>query len=45
LKGILARAMDAFFAELDRHTLADLLGTRSKLAKILVQAEARPRSG
>lgn len=45
LKGILGRAMDAFFAVLDRHTLADLLGTRSKLAKILVLPEVRPRSG
>lgn len=45
LKGIVGRAMDAFFAVLDRHTLADLLGTRSKLAKILVLPEVRPRSG
>ena len=43
LKGILARALDAFFAELDRHTLADLLSTRSRLARILVLPQARTR--
>ncbi|MGH8801319.1 MAG: RrF2 family transcriptional regulator [Casimicrobiaceae bacterium] len=43
LKGILGRAMDAFFAVLDRHTLADLLGTRSKLTRILVLPEVRLR--
>lgn len=43
LKGVLGRAMDAFFAVLDRHTLADLLGTKSKLARILVLPQARLR--
>jgi Rrf2 family nitric oxide-sensitive transcriptional repressor len=43
LKAVLTRAVDAFFAELDRHTLADLLGPRAKLARILPVAEARPR--
>jgi len=43
LKGMLGRALDAFFAELDRHTLADLLATRSRLARILVLPDARPR--
>ena len=43
LKGMLGRALDAFFAELDRHTLADLLATGSKLARILVLPDARPR--
>ncbi|HKI65324.1 MAG TPA: Rrf2 family transcriptional regulator [Burkholderiales bacterium] len=43
LKGVLSRAMDAFFAVLDRHTLADLLGTKSKLARILVLPQARLR--
>jgi hypothetical protein len=40
---MLGRALDAFFAELDRHTLADLLATRSRLARILVLPDARPR--
>lgn len=43
LKGILGRALDAFFAVLDRHTLADLIGTKSKLARILVLPDARLR--
>ena len=43
LKGILGRAVDAFFAVLDRHTLADLLGTKSKLARILVLPDERLR--
>jgi len=43
LKGMLARALDAFFAELDRHTLADLLSTKSRLARILVLPQARAR--
>jgi len=43
LKGVLGRAMDAFFAVLDRHTLADLLGTKTKLARILVLPQARLR--
>jgi Rrf2 family nitric oxide-sensitive transcriptional repressor len=36
LRGILAEALEAFFAVLDRHTLADLLRSERKLAKVLV---------
>ncbi len=35
LKGVFAKAADAFFAELDRHTLADLLQTAPRLKQIL----------
>lgn len=35
LKGVFKRATDAFFAELDRHTLADLLRPAPRLARIL----------
>lgn len=35
LKGVFKKAMDAFFAELDRHTLADLLRPASRLTRIL----------
>ena len=45
LKGILSRAMDEFFAVLDRHTLAELLSTRPKLARILVLSTAGLRRG
>jgi Rrf2 family transcriptional regulator, nitric oxide-sensitive transcriptional repressor len=43
LKGVLRRAIDAFFATLERCTLADLLVTRPKLARILVLSDARLR--
>lgn len=45
LKGILGRAVDAFFAALERYTLADLLVTKPKLAKMLVLSDARLRRG
>jgi Rrf2 family nitric oxide-sensitive transcriptional repressor len=45
LKGILSRAVDAFFAVLERYTLADLLVTKPKLATILVLSDARLRRG
>lgn len=45
LKGVLTSAVDAFFAILDRHTLADLLVPRPQLAKLLLPPEAHPRSG
>jgi Rrf2 family nitric oxide-sensitive transcriptional repressor len=35
LKHALAEALESFFATLDRYTLADLLGSRSRLAKLL----------
>jgi Rrf2 family nitric oxide-sensitive transcriptional repressor len=38
LRGILGEALEAFFAVLDRRTLADLLKPRRKLAKVLVFA-------
>jgi len=43
LKGMLGRALDAFFAVLDRHTLADLLSNKTRLARILVLPQASPR--
>ena len=43
LKGMLGRALDAFFAVLDRHTLADLLVNKPRLARILVLPQASPR--
>ncbi|MBK7137318.1 MAG: Rrf2 family transcriptional regulator [Rhodocyclales bacterium] len=35
LKGVFKKAADAFFAELDRYTLADLLRSAARLARIL----------
>ena len=43
LKGILGRALNAFFTVLDRHTLADLLAPKGKLAGMLVPSDARLR--
>jgi Rrf2 family transcriptional regulator, nitric oxide-sensitive transcriptional repressor len=45
LKGVLGRAVDAFFAALERYTLADLLVTKPKLAKMLVRTDKRLRRG
>jgi Rrf2 family nitric oxide-sensitive transcriptional repressor len=45
LKGVLGRAVDAFFVALERYTLADLLVTKPKLAKLLVLSDARVRRG
>ena len=36
LRGVLGEALEAFFAVLDRHTLADLLRPGRKLARVLV---------
>ena len=38
LKGLLKEAADAFYAVLDRHTLADLVHNRQALARILLIA-------
>jgi Rrf2 family nitric oxide-sensitive transcriptional repressor len=35
LKGVLREALDAFFATLERYTLADILATRPKLVKLM----------
>ena len=43
LKGVLGEAVDAFFASLERYTLADLLTTRPGLVKLLPAPGARPR--
>jgi Rrf2 family nitric oxide-sensitive transcriptional repressor len=40
LRGVLARAMHAFFAVLDGQTLADLLGPQAKLIRIFRDASA-----
>jgi Rrf2 family transcriptional regulator, nitric oxide-sensitive transcriptional repressor len=45
LKGVLGRAVAAFFAALDRYTLADLLVTKPRLARMLILSDARPRRG
>jgi Rrf2 family nitric oxide-sensitive transcriptional repressor len=45
LKGILGRAVDAFFAALEPYTLADLLVNRPKLARILVPSASGLRRG
>lgn len=42
LKGILRDALEAFFRELDRHTLADLVAPRARIAKLLAIAPVRP---
>jgi len=43
LRGILGEALEAFFAVLDRHTLADLLRPERKLARVLVFAPSAGR--
>lgn len=42
LKGMLSRAVEAFFTVLEPYTLADLLVTKPKLAKMLVKGARRP---
>jgi len=43
LKGVLSRAVQAFFAALDPYTLTDLLVPRARLARVLVLPRARRR--
>jgi Rrf2 family nitric oxide-sensitive transcriptional repressor len=44
LRGLLRRAQEAFYGELDRHTLADLLVPRNRLARLLAPvASPAPR--
>jgi Rrf2 family nitric oxide-sensitive transcriptional repressor len=47
LRGMLRRALEAFYGELDRHTLADLLVPRNRLVRLLapvrMQATRIPR--
>lgn len=43
LRGVLGDAVDAFYAVLDRYTLADLVGDRSELRAILLPAPHRTR--
>ncbi len=44
LKGILGRALEAFFAVLDRYTLLDLMAPRPKLVKLLALTDTLRRS-
>jgi Rrf2 family transcriptional regulator, nitric oxide-sensitive transcriptional repressor len=43
LKGVLGRAVDAFFGILDGYTLADLVVTKARLTHLLVRSDARRR--
>lgn len=43
LRGVLKDATDAFYAVLDRHTLADLVANRAALQTILLPSVARQR--
>lgn len=45
LRGVLSDALEAFFAVLDRHTLADLLRPDRKLAKVLAFVPPARRVG
>ena len=45
LRGVLGRALAAFFRALDPYTLADLLRSKSKLAKLLVLSDRRTPGG
>jgi Rrf2 family nitric oxide-sensitive transcriptional repressor len=44
LRGAFQRAEEAFFAELDRYTLADLLRNRTQLVRLLRPSERRRES-
>ena len=41
IRGVLGRALEAFFGVLDRYTLADLLAPKPRLLKMLTLAPAR----
>ncbi|MBI2959565.1 MAG: Rrf2 family transcriptional regulator [Betaproteobacteria bacterium] len=41
LRGVLGRALEAFFRALDQYTLADLLASRPRLARLLVLEDRR----
>lgn len=45
LRSVLGQAVDAFFGTLDRYTLADLLASRSSLARMLSPAGKRSARG
>jgi Rrf2 family nitric oxide-sensitive transcriptional repressor len=45
LRGVLARALEAFFAVLDRHTLADLMKSEKQLTPLLFAPPKRRASG
>jgi Rrf2 family nitric oxide-sensitive transcriptional repressor len=44
LRGAFERAAEAFYRELDRHSLADLLQNRPTLVRLLAPRAARPRA-
>ena len=41
LRGVLGRALEAFFSSLDAYTLADLIAPKPRLAKMLTFAQRR----
>lgn len=41
IRGVLGRALEAFFGVLDRYTLADLLAPKPKLLRMLTLAPFR----
>ena len=45
LRGVFGQALEAFFRTLDGYTLADLLATKPRLARILVLADKRAQRG
>jgi Rrf2 family nitric oxide-sensitive transcriptional repressor len=44
LRGAFEQAAEAFYRELDRHSLADLLGNRPTLVRLLAPRAPRPRA-
>lgn len=41
LQGVLASALESFYEALERHTLADLLGTTPRLQRLLARSDVR----